>query len=85
MDHLRTIPCGREGYHEGRTSIEMPATNLFGSELTGLWQNSVRESGNYGEMFSRNLDGLVVRDGLNVLNRLDGPQLCASPGTAPFI
>ncbi|KAL3928123.1 MAG: hypothetical protein SGBAC_012784, partial [Bacillariaceae sp.] len=67
------------------TSIEMPATNLFGSELTGIWQNSVRESGNYGEIFSRNLDGLVVRDGLNALNRLDGPQLCASPGTAPFI
>ncbi|CAJ1968026.1 unnamed protein product [Cylindrotheca closterium] len=65
------------------TSIEMPTTNLFGSELTGIWQNSVRESGNYGEMFSRNLDGLVVRDGLNLLNRLDGPQLCASPGTAP--
>mmetsp|Transcript_4368 Transcript_4368/g.10266 ORF Transcript_4368/g.10266 Transcript_4368/m.10266 type:complete len:1616 (+) Transcript_4368:120-4967(+) len=67
------------------TSIEMPATNLFGGELTGIWQNSVRESGSYSEIFSRNLDGLVVRDGLNMLNRLDGPQLCASPGTAPFL
>lgn len=67
------------------TSIDMPATNLFGSELTGIWQNSVRETGSYGEIFSRNLDGLVVRDGLNLLNRLDGPQLCASPGTAPFL
>lgn len=66
------------------TSIDMPTTNLFGSELTGIWQNSIRESGNYGEIFSRNLDGLVVREGLNLLNRLDGPQLCASPGTAPL-
>ena len=66
------------------TSLSMPATNLFGSELTGIWQNSVKQSGNYGEIFSRNLDGLVVREGLNLLNRLDGPQLCASPGTAPY-
>ncbi|CAJ1947087.1 unnamed protein product [Cylindrotheca closterium] len=67
------------------TSIRMPTTNLFGSELTGMWQNSVRESGSYGDIFSRNLDGLVAREGLNLLNRLDGPQLCASPGTAPFL
>jgi len=66
-------------------SIDMPTTNLFGSELTGIWQNSVRESGGYGEIFTRNLDGIVARGGLNLLNRLDGPQLCAAPGTAPFL
>jgi len=67
------------------TSIDMPSTNLFGSELTGIWQNSVRESGGYGEIFARNLDGIVAREGLNLLNRLDGPQLCAVPGTAPLL
>jgi general L-amino acid transport system substrate-binding protein len=87
-DLLRWIVYGlfyaEENKITAESFMEMPLTQLFGAELAGIWQNSVKEVGNYGEIFERNLNGAIQRDGFNLLNELDGPQLCASPGTAAF-
>ena len=59
----------------------MPLTNLIGDTLTHMWQDSIKAVGNYGEIFERNLGGVIKREGFNLLNDNSGPQLYASPGT----
>ena len=63
------------------SSEAMPLTNLFGDILTNMWQDSIKVVGNYGEIFERNLGGLLKREGYNKLNDGNGPQLYACPGT----
>ena len=60
---------------------DMPSTNLFGSELSSFWKDSIKAVGNYGEIFERNLGGFLSREGFNLLNSQNGPQLYACPGT----
>ena len=65
-----------EGYN-------MPKVNLFGEDMSLMWQHAIAEVGNYGDMYARNLGALIPREGLNKLNDLlnPGPQLYSAPGT----
>lgn len=65
-----------EGYN-------MPKVNLFGEDMSLMWQHAIAEVGNYGDMYTRNLGALIPREGLNKLNDLlnPGPQLYSAPGT----
>ncbi|CAJ1933061.1 unnamed protein product [Cylindrotheca closterium] len=68
----------------GYTSVnffEMPQTNLFGPELTKMWQNSIRRVGNYAQIYEGNIGGAIPRSGMNLRNDLSSPQLFAAPGT----
>jgi hypothetical protein len=61
----------------------MPITNLFGPDLTEIWQKAVAARGDYGEIWMSNLQGVVERNGRNLVNDLNspGPQLLSCPGT----
>jgi len=61
--------------------FKMPSTvSLFGEVLSGMAQNLIKAVGNYDEMFARNLKGIVEREGRNLLNLENGPQLHANIG-----
>lgn len=59
---------------------EMPMTNVFGARYRRMFRDAILAAGNYGEMYHRNLESLVPRSGLNLLN-VDpvGPQIFPLP------
>ena len=62
-------------------SEEMPTTNLFGPLYTHMMIDAVRAVGNLGDIYSRNVESLVPRGGLNLLNENPlGPQMYPLPG-----
>lgn len=62
------------------TANEMPVMNLFGLRYRRMFRDSIVAVGNYGEMYDRNLENLIPRSGLNLLN-VDpvGPQIFPLP------
>jgi hypothetical protein len=46
----------------------MPAVNLYGSNFTSMLRDAIMYVGNYGEIYSRNLEAFIPRRGLNMLN-----------------
>eukprot|EP00548_Thalassiothrix_antarctica_P005088 CAMPEP_0194136558 /NCGR_PEP_ID=MMETSP0152-20130528/6569_1 /TAXON_ID=1049557 /ORGANISM="Thalassiothrix antarctica, Strain L6-D1" /LENGTH=747 /DNA_ID=CAMNT_0038833269 /DNA_START=72 /DNA_END=2315 /DNA_ORIENTATION=+ len=71
----------RRNISEGN-ALEMPSTQLFGDNLSGIFQESVRAIGNYGSIYERNFESILPRkDSKNLLNT-GGPLLLANPGTA---
>ena len=64
-------------------AMDMPRTHLFGDDerLADIWRNSIKAVGNYADIYERNLQGIIPRSGLNLLNDLKSPQLFAAPGT----
>ena len=63
------------------TATEMPTTNLFGPLFRDMLQNAV-SNGAYNELYNRNLEDIVPRAGLNLLNTGSQPQLYPLPGLA---
>ena len=63
------------------TAENMPTTNLFGPLYRNMLQNAVFV-GAYNELYSRNLEDIVPRAGLNLLNTGSQPQLYPLPGLA---
>jgi len=59
---------------------EMPSTNLFGPLYRDMFKDAVQAVGNYGEIYSRNVETIVPRNGLNLLNSGNSPQVYAFPG-----
>lgn len=55
---------------------EMPDVGLFGLRYRRMFRDAILAVGNYGEIYSRNVEDLIPRDGLNLLNYDDpvGPQ-----------
>ena len=78
-DFLRWIVWGFFHAEENdigkENSWEMPERALFGPGMARMWQNAVKESGNYGTMYQANLESLLRRRGQNLLNDKGGPQL----------
>lgn len=64
------------------TSENMPTTNLFGPLFRDMLQNAVSAGGAYNELYNRNLEDIVPRAGLNLLNTGSQPQLYPLPGLA---
>lgn len=64
------------------TAENMPQTNLFGSLFRNMLQNAVSAGGAYNELYSRNLEVIVPRAGLNMLNTGSQPQFYPLPGLA---
>ena len=64
-------------------ALNMPETNLFGEGMKSMWKHAIQNVGNYGNMFEKNLGGLIEREGLNNLNDVlnPGPQFISTPGT----
>eukprot|EP00586_Coscinodiscus_wailesii_P019031 CAMPEP_0172518068 /NCGR_PEP_ID=MMETSP1066-20121228/290236_1 /TAXON_ID=671091 /ORGANISM="Coscinodiscus wailesii, Strain CCMP2513" /LENGTH=1365 /DNA_ID=CAMNT_0013300363 /DNA_START=216 /DNA_END=4313 /DNA_ORIENTATION=- len=63
------------------TYYNMPGNVLlFGDFLSGMWQNMIKAIGNYDELFERNLNGIINRDGANFINLKSGPQFYANVG-----
>ena len=46
-------------------AARMPQVNLFGSGFQNMFQDSVATVGNYGSIYSQNLESIVPRDSLN--------------------
>eukprot|EP00986_Skeletonema_menzelii_P002605 scaffold709_cov142-Skeletonema_menzelii.AAC.6 len=64
------------------TAEKMPTTNLFGPLFRDMLQNAVSAGGAYNELYNRNLEVIVPRAGLNLLNTGSQPQLYPLPGLA---
>ena len=64
------------------TATNMPTTNLFGPLFRDMLQNAVAAGGAYNELYNRNLEDIVPRAGLNLLNTGSQPQLYPLPGLA---
>mmetsp|Transcript_31568 Transcript_31568/g.47708 ORF Transcript_31568/g.47708 Transcript_31568/m.47708 type:complete len:323 (+) Transcript_31568:1126-2094(+) len=65
-----------ENYIEQRKSYHMPLVNLFGPESKNTFRKIIQTVGNYGEIYTRNLEAFFPRRGTrNMLNSLPyGPQ-----------
>jgi general L-amino acid transport system substrate-binding protein len=86
-DFLRWIIYGfiyaeETGIKQSNAAL-MPQVFLFGDAYSGvpnMWRDSIGAVGNYGTMYESNLEGIVAREGLNLLND-GGGQVYAYPGT----
>lgn len=61
---------------------DMPEVNLFGRGLARMFRDAILVVGNYGDIYEKNLEPLIHREGRNLLNPISnpGPQLYALPG-----
>ena len=59
---------------------KMPTTNLFGALYRDMLRNAVQAVGNYQEIYARNVEVIVPRNGLNLLNDGNMPQHYSLPG-----
>lgn len=64
------------------TSNEMPTVGLFGDDFQRMFRDAMFVTGNYGEIYDRNLEAHVPRSGLNLLfdNANPGPLHFPMPG-----
>jgi general L-amino acid transport system substrate-binding protein len=62
------------------TAENMPRTDLFGGLFRDMLRNAVSAGGAYNELYSRNLEDIVPRAGLNLLNNGSQPQFYPLPG-----
>jgi len=58
----------------------MPTTNLFGALYRDMLRNAIQAVGNYQEIYARNVEFIVPRNGLNLLNNGNMPQNYPLPG-----
>lgn len=49
-------------------SSDFPLSDLFGDSFSDMFQKAISAVGNYGEIYARNMEALVPRDGLNLIN-----------------
>lgn len=70
-----TIFAEEEGITQANAT-EMPKSDLFGTALRNMFIDAVNAVGSYGEIYARNTELLMARDGgINALNRNPaGPQ-----------
>ena len=76
---LVSFQVNRESAQENAKT--MPIVELFGSDLESMFQNVVSSIGNYGEIYTRNLEQILPRSGPNRLNR--NPQSLLSTYVPP--
>lgn len=56
-----------QGITQG-TASTFKTTNLFGKQFENMFNDAIGAVGNYGEIYSRHLQPLIPRQGLNLLN-----------------
>ena len=59
---------------------QMPLVDLYGPGLKRMFRDAIFQTGNYGEIYSRNLE--IPRSGRNLLDSTNGPQFYPLPGYA---
>ncbi|CAB9520747.1 Putative amino-acid ABC transporter-binding protein YhdW [Seminavis robusta] len=74
-----TFFAEEQGITKDLAGSKMPTTNLFGPLYTRMFINAVQAVGNHGEIYTRNVEPLVPRGGLNALNS-GGAQIYPLPG-----
>lgn len=64
------------------SSNQMPLVDLFGEALARMFRDAILAVGNYGDVYRRNLQIHIPREGRNLINLSSnpGPQLYALPG-----
>ena len=64
------------------TANNMPDVNLFGEDYIKMFRDAIYYSGNYGEIFERNLGNVLPERGRNAINNMNapGPQIYVPPG-----
>ena len=61
-------------------AADMPVTNLFGPTYKQMFRDVIYAVGNYGEIYERNLEEFIPRNGRNLLNTNPvGPQQLPLP------
>jgi hypothetical protein len=63
------------------SSNDMPEVNLFGYKFRRMFRDAIVTVGNYEEMYARNVEAVVPRNGFNLLSTEGtiGPQLFPFP------
>lgn len=62
------------------TSNSMPTVGLYGSNFNRLFRNVIAAVGSYNEIYERNLEDLIPRQGLNLLADMTSPLRFHIPG-----
>lgn len=75
-----TFYAEEQGISKTTANDELPAVNLFGPLYRNMLRNAVQAVGNYGDIYARNVESIVPRSGLNLLNTENGPQFYPLPG-----
>ena len=62
------------------SATQMPVVSLFGERHKQMFRDAVFAVGNYGEIYARNLERFIPRQGRNLLNTNPiGPQQFPTP------
>ena len=77
-----TFYAEEQGITKETAHKELPAVNLFGPLYRDMLRNAIQAVGNYGDIYARNVQDIVPRSGLNLLNTNNGPQFYPLPGVA---
>lgn len=75
------VQAEEDGITQGMSNL-MPDIFLFGSNFPLIFQDAILAVGNYGEIYSRNLETIIPRAGRNMLGKTTTPQLHPLPGIA---
>jgi len=62
-----------------RNASMMPIVELFGISYRQMFRDAINATGNYGEIYSRNVESYIPRSGRNLLNVDDTPQFYPIP------
>ena len=76
------IQAEEHGITQGMSNF-MPDVTVFGPDFSLIFQDAILAVGNYGEMYSRNLENAIPRSGRNQLNGNKASQLYPLPGIFP--
>lgn len=66
----------------GRTqqnAFDFPSSDLFGESFSDMFRHAISAAGNYEEIYARNMEALVPRDGLNLINSGDSGLIYSFP------
>lgn len=75
-----TIYAEEKGITQSESS-QMPVQFLLGPNYSRVLRDAIQAVGNHAEIYERNMESLVQRGGLNLLNEnLSGPQHYPYPG-----
>ncbi|CAB9503214.1 extracellular solute-binding protein [Seminavis robusta] len=78
---VEAITFAEEEGINSTTSIRMPEVLLYGPSMKRMFRDAILAVGSYAEIYERNLQTWIPRDGRNMLNPgLNGPQHYVLPG-----
>ncbi|CAB9503211.1 extracellular solute-binding protein [Seminavis robusta] len=78
---VEAITFAEEEGINSTTSVRMPEVLLYGPSMKRMFRDAILAVGSYAEIYERNLQTLIPRDGRNMLNPgLNGPQHYVLPG-----